>query len=333
MTGKKRMERVGLALLIGLVLAAALFYIPLPYYVFGPGAAVDLNEAISVAGHRPPPGAMYLTDVNVMPGRPAFYAVARMLPGYEILPRKDVVPPSTSDREFSRQLGDAMQESQQTAAAVAERAAGLRVKTRTFFTVLAAVKGSPGDRCFRPLDEIDRIEGRSVRDQSYLRRATDRKPAGTSFTVGLVRDGKQLAVRCRTYRYQGKPRFGISVRYGSQTLALPVAVTYRLPRINGSSGGLMFALQIYRTLTGRSLGGERDIAGTGVIEDDGSIAPIEGAREKFRAAVKAGATVFLVPQQNYADIRGAPGAAILPVKSFRDGVRALAALPRRTVAR
>ncbi|MDQ2818668.1 MAG: hypothetical protein M3T49_10825 [Candidatus Eremiobacteraeota bacterium] len=324
-----RVRRIALAVGLGLLASAALFFIPLPYYVFGPGAAVDLNAAVSVSGHRPPPGRMFLTDVNVMPGRPAFYAVAKLLPGYEILPRVQVVPPATSDREFTRQLGDAMQESQQTAAIVAERAAGLTVKTRSFFTVVGALKNSPGSRCFRPMDDIDAINGKRVKDQNSLRSVTEASRAGTRFAVGVIRGSKRITVRCSTFKYQGKARFGISVQYATKTLDLPVRVTYRLRNINGSSGGLMFALQIYRTLTGKDIGGARDIAGTGVIQADGGVAPIEGAREKLRAAIKAGATVFLVPEQNYRDIRGTAGVAILPVKSFGTSLRALADLPDR----
>ena len=70
----------GLTALI--VFVAALFLIPIPYIIFGPGAAVDLNQAITVPGHVSPPGRFYLTDVDLLPGRPAFWIAAKVLPGF-----------------------------------------------------------------------------------------------------------------------------------------------------------------------------------------------------------------------------------------------------------
>jgi PDZ domain-containing protein len=68
------------------------------------------------------------------------------------------------------------------------------------------------------------------------------------------------------------------------------------------------------------------IAGTGVLEVDGTVDPIEGTREKLQAAKRAGATVFLVPKQNYTDIKGTPGIDIIPVGSFSEALHALQTL-------
>jgi PDZ domain-containing protein len=100
-------------------------------------------------------------------------------------------------------------------------------------------------------------------------------------------------------------------------------VQYRLPNINGSSAGLMFALQIYRTIKGVDLSSGRDVAGTGVLSAEGKVLPIEGAREKVRAAIKAHAAIFLVPKQNYADISTTQGITIFPVSSFQEALRSL----------
>jgi PDZ domain-containing protein len=89
----------------------------------------------------------------------------------------------------------------------------------------------------------------------------------------------------------------------------------------------MFALQIYRTLTGRALAGGRAIAGTGVLDADGTVQPIEGSRQKLRAALKAGAGVFILPAQNYKDLQPSRDVVIMPVQNFAQALRKLAALP------
>ncbi len=327
MPSKPWTGRILIAVLVGVTLGAALFLIPLPYYIFGPAAAVDLNAAIAVAHHAPPPGTMYLTDVNVMPGRPFFYLSAKVLPGFEIMRRSQVVPPSTSDAEFNRELGDAMKQSQQTAAVVAERAAGLPVKTRSAFIVFSSVRGSPGATCFRPHDAILRIDDRNVENENSLIGETSRRPIGTRFRLIVRRNGNAKSIVCKTFLYRGKPRFGVSGRLSVEAYSLPVHVQFRLPDVNGSSGGLMFALQIYRTLTGRRITHGQKIAGTGVIGLDGSVSPVEGVREKLEAAIKVGASVFLVPAQNRQDLRPSRAIVVLPVKSFNEALHALAALP------
>ncbi|HLW37430.1 MAG TPA: S16 family serine protease [Candidatus Eremiobacteraceae bacterium] len=313
------------ALVLGCIaaLTAVLCFLPIPYIIFGPGAAVDLSRAINVPGHTPPPGHFYLTDVDVLPGRPIFYIAAKLLPGFEIIRRSDLVPPTVSDRDLDRQLFDAMRESQMNAQIVAERAAGLPVKARSYFVVIKTVPGSPGSRCFRPGDRISKIGGKAVQDPDALARATTSRPPGTAFALVLTRSGKQQATSCPTFSYRGKARFGMTGQFLTEAYRLPVHVTYTLPNINGSSAGLMFALQIYRTLTGHDIGAGKDIAGTGVLGTDGTVLPIEGAREKIRAAIKSGAVVFLVPVQNYDEIRNTPGIRVVAVKSFADALRAL----------
>ena len=310
-----------------MLLAGALFLIPVPYIIFGPGAAVDLNRAIIVPHHSPPPARFYLTDVDLLPGRPAFYITAKVLPGFEIIRRRDLVPPNMSDRDLDNELVDAMRESQTNAQIVAERAAGLRVKASSSFVVIATLPRSPAARCFERGDKIVKVNGEALHDAGQLGNVATAKPAGTRFTLTLARKGHTLAVVCPTFRYKGKARFGVTGSFQTEAYSLPIRVQYHLPNINGSSAGLMFALQIYRTIKGLDLSSGRDVAGTGVLSAEGKVLPIEGAREKVRAAIKAHAAIFLVPKPNYADIKGTRGITIIPVASFEEALRSLPRAP------
>jgi Lon-like protease len=289
---------------------------------------VDLNQAVTVPGHVPPPGRFYLTDVNLIPGRPFFYAVAKVLPGYEIIRRRELVPPNVSDRQLNRALIDAMSESQTNAQIVAERAAGLHVRARSSFVVTQTVRGSPGARCFRIGDKINAINGRLLTNAQTLPQATAAKPAGTRFVLGLARGGKNLTLTCTTYHFRGAAHFGVTGTFQTQAYSLPVHVTFHVPNINGSSAGLMFALQIYRTLTGKNISSGANIAGTGVLSADGTVGPIEGAREKIRAAMRAHAQIFFVPTSNFRDIQNTPHIRVIPVSSFQ---AALAALQKSSI--
>jgi Lon-like protease len=305
-----------------------LFYIKLPYYIFGPGAAVDLNGVIAIVGHSPPPGSLFLTDVNVLPGRPAYYAAAKLLPGFEIVKRDELVPPSMTDAQLDTALVDDMKQSQETAVVVAERAAGLHVPSHAAVDVAAIVPKTPAAACLRKNDKIVAVDGRLVTSLGSVTDATKSKPKGSAFTFSIVRGSKHVTAVCRTAVIKGKPRFGMIVTFDPGAYSVPIPVKYDVHDINGSSAGLMFALQIYRMITGRDLGPARMIAGTGVLELNGKVDPIEGTREKLEAAKRAGATVFLVPAQNYKDIKGTGGIDIIPVRSFSDAVKALQSLPQ-----
>jgi PDZ domain-containing protein len=284
---------------------------------------VDLSQAIIVPGHSSPPSRFYLTDVNLLPGRPAYYVAAKALPGFEIVRRRELVPPNMSDRDLDRELVNAMSESQTNAQIVAERAAGLHVVAVSTFVILKTVPGSPGARCFRVNDKITRVDGMPLRNAGYLAAVTTSKPAGTAFTLTLLRSGQRRFVRCYTFRFRSKAHFGVTGSFQTEAYSLPVRVRYHLPNINGSSAGLMFALQIYRAIAGRDISRGQDVAGTGVLASDGTVGPIEGEREKVRAAIKARAAIFLVPKPNYDAIRNTPGIRVIPVTSFQGALAAL----------
>jgi len=312
---------------IALVAIALLFYVPLPVLVFGPGSAVDLNDVVQVAGYSPPPGRVYLTDVTVMPGRPFFYVAGKVLPGFEVVKRSDYAG-TTSDKQFDRELTDAMKESQTVAQIVAERAAGLPVQLQLETKVESLAPGMPATHCLRVDDEILEVNGVRPVSAGTLAQITGSKPVGSIFHLLVERDKRRLSVTCTTAMFRGKPRFGIVVSTQAKSFHVPVKVKFSVKDINGSSAGLMFALQIYRTIVGKPLAGGKDIAGTGVLALDGSVLPVGGAKEKLAAAVRKHAKIFFVPRSDYGNIAAPPGVSILPVRSFDDALKQLRALPQ-----
>jgi PDZ domain-containing protein len=108
----------------------------------------------------------------------------------------------------------------------------------------------------------------------------------------------------------------------AQPAQLPIPVRFSLDNISGSSGGLMIALQVYDTLRPRHLRATR-IAGTGTIGYDGTVGEIEGTQQKLIAAKRAGATVFLVPKENFPDIASEHDVQVIPVHTFAQALAAL----------
>ena len=115
-----------------------------------------------------------------------------------------------------------------------------------------------------------------------------------------------------------------------------IDVTLRLADVGGPSAGLLFSLGIVDKLNGDGSGGDltggRVIAGTGTIDEDGTVGPVGGVPLKTQAARRDGATVFLVPEAECADARAElpEGLRLIPVTTLDGAVDALIALEKGT---
>lgn len=90
----------------------------------------------------------------------------------------------------------------------------------------------------------------------------------------------------------------------------PSDIEISLAKTGGPSGGLAFAIGIIELLTPGNILKGRVVATTGTIDEKGMVGSIGGVAEKILAAHKAGATLFLVPENNCDDL--APGLASIP---------------------
>ncbi len=313
-----RRETISLWGIAVLALVAGLSIVPTPYYLLAPGSAVELAERIAVRGHPAPERRYYLTDVTLARASVLLLA-GKFFPGTRIVRRETVVPPGVSAKSYDRVLVDAMDDSQNIAAIVAERAAGYRVATPPRRFVVAEIpRNSHAIGVLRPGDRVVRVAGRDIvelDDITQTLRALGHEPR---VVVDIEREGVPRRV---TIVRDTTPRLGVLIRERSLAARLPVPVRFTIGDIAGSSGGLMFALEIFAALEGTHRG--EAVAGTGTMALDGSIGRIEGTQQKVIAAERAGARVFLVPMANYAEIAGERGIRIVPVRRFADALRAI----------
>ncbi len=90
----------------------------------------------------------------------------------------------------------------------------------------------------------------------------------------------------------------------------------------------MFSLAIYDVLTPGELNGGKDVAGTGTMQDDGTVGPIGGIRQKVVGAREAGAEYFLAPAENCSELEGAvpDGLSVFRVGTFDEGLASVEAI-------
>ncbi len=119
---------------------------------------------------------------------------------------------------------------------------------------------------------------------------------------------------------------GVSV---STECVAPFSVDLALAdQIGGPSGGLMFALGIIDKVGSVDLTDGKKIAGTGTIDSTGAVGAIGGIQLKMIAASRAGASVFLAPASNCADVRGhiPRGLQVVKVDTLHAAIQDLAAV-------
>jgi PDZ domain-containing protein len=246
----------------------------------------------------------------------------RFWPGVQLVADDKLVPAGLAPRDYDRMMAGAMTESQTIAAIVAERAAGYAVPTPPQHTYIAGF--SPASRArgvLREGDEFIRVAGVAIHRPSDVARALRVRVPGSVVAVAFVRDGDPKVARVATIGIAGMPRLGVAIATRTEEANLPVPVRYSLGNIAGSSGGLMFALEIYAALRDTAPGDA--VGGTGTLAADGSVGPIEGVAQKIVAARRAGCRIFLVPRDDASAVAVTPGIRTIAVSNFNDAIRAL----------
>ncbi len=103
-------------------------------------------------------------------------------------------------------------------------------------------------------------------------------------------------------------------------------ISFNVKAIGGPSGGMAFSLALIELLSKEDLLRGRHVAGTGTISSDGKVGAIGGIAEKITAASRAGATLFIAPQSNCAEIKIVPtGIKVIGVSTLSQAVVALRA--------
>jgi PDZ domain-containing protein len=296
---------------------------PTPYWIVAPGFAVDLRSRVFVDGYPAPAERYYLTNVVIFPAT-ALLLAARLMPGVRLVERDAIAPAGVSLQQYDRVLDDAMSTSQDIAAVVAERAAGFRVESPPQSVVIERIlPDSKAGTVLRPGDVVLSIEGRPVFAADDVAKGIRGLAPGATVRAVVRRAGRTVGVRAATIATETGTRLGIALVARSLKPQLPVAVRFDLKNISGSSGGLMFALEIYGALRPNRHAGTDSIAGTGTLAFDGRVGPIEGAQQKLIAAKRAGATVFFVPRENFAAVSTERAIRVVPVGTFSDALAAL----------
>ncbi len=327
------------AAFIGMALAAILALIPLPYAVLRPGPAIntlgrgdDGKPLVEVTGapSYPARGALDFTTVSVQGGPGARVNVwdligAWLSPSDDIYDEAAFFPTGVTEQEVKDENTAEMAGSQEAAVAVALRSLGKTVTER--YAVASVADSAPAHAVLKPGDRILAVDGTTITALADIRRLVQTHRAGDAITLTIERAGARSDVTTRTMDRGGRVALGIVL---TTDYDFPFTVRINAGDVGGPSAGLMFSLAVRDVLTTGDLTGGRRIAGTGTIDDSGTVGPIGGIRQKVVGAKASGAQFFLAPAQNCPDLTGhtPDGLRVVRVETFTDAladVQAIAA--------
>ena len=301
---------------------AAALLVPLNYLSLGPGQPYDVGSQLTIDPAHDQPTSSHLLSMTVR--------VRRRLSAFEALTgwrdsSIDVIRPQkvfgAETRAESVVRGQIeIADAKTVATVVALRRLGL-APTPHGLRVLDVLEGTPASALLHKGDVIVVVDGRRLCIGNDLSAAlADRRPGDIArveladrriIAVPLVASGSRAII-------------GIGVK--TVNCALPFAIRLETGPVIGPSGGLAMTLGILDRLSPGELLGGGTVAVTGTIEINGRVGPIGGVKQKTIAARRAGAKLFIVPNEELAQARSHAGPlSVVGVATLDDALRALRA--------
>ena len=291
------------------------------YYVITPGDATPVAQYIEVpaADNHPLTGKILLTDVFVTQLNALNYLQYRYFDSdSEVISGPDLLGPTANENQYLDQGYLQMAQAQSFATAAALTHLGYTVTSTNAGALIYGIAsglagrldpaGGPGDhrgeqhaghdrlRADRRAARVDARDERLAQRRGILhqRRRRVRERAHRD-QVGDARHAPQGTGGHRLRRADqadGLPRHQPQTQ---QDWQFPVKVTVHTQNIGGPSAGLAMTLGIIDKLSSGRLTGNRIVAATGTIDQNGNVGDVGGVAEKTIAVERAGATVFFVP--------------------------------------
>ena len=284
--------------LIVLIVIVLLFTIKLPYSIYTPGGAVNLNDRIRVENGYETEGSFNMAYVSMVRGSIPFLLISYVIPDWDIVAASDITAEGEDMDEMLERERLYMQESMDAAIINAYQAAGEDITiTRTVNEVSYLSEDSDTD--LEIGDQILSVNGEEISSLDDLKSIVESLSSGTEVTLRVIRDDEERDCTAVTYDTNDGTKIGVSLLTTYEYETDPeVTITSKASEA-GSSGGLMMSLAIYNQLVPEDITGGMKIVGTGTIDIEGNVGEIGGVRYKLIGAVKNDADLFICPEENY----------------------------------
>lgn len=275
--------------------------IPVNYYITIGGGISDVSSRIEVEDKYEHKGSFNISYVTQLPGTVLSYLLSYVIPTWERENADDYkynVTETIDDIDFRSNLD--LRTANGTATYWAYTLANKEVKLiNSQLFVIATFEDY--DTTLKVQDEILAIEGKNYQTVKEYKEHIQSVDKDT-VTMTVKRKGKEQDIEVPIHTSDGNKVLGVALQYVKDYETNPKIKIEFEPDESGPSGGLISTLEIYNQLTKKDITKGKKIAGTGTIEEDGTIGQIGGVEHKILGAEDDNADIFLVPSgQNYKD--------------------------------
>ena len=288
-----------ISLLIVFVIVIALNFYPIEKYVMRPGNAYNVEEFITVKnGDEDDKGSFSLMTVSVAKATPATYLIAQFSKHHDILEVDAVRQQGEDENEYRVRQLKLMSDSQFNALYVAFTKADLpyTVSYRGVY-VLNVLENAAADGVLQAGDVVTELDGQIISRQTELVNLLNEKNKDDKVELVIERDNELITKNVTLKEIPDtQGRIGLGITFAeSKTIRTDPDVSADTEKIGGPSAGLMFTLEILNQLLDEDISKGYTIAGTGEMNEDGTVGRIGGVEKKVVAADKAGMEIFFVP--------------------------------------
>ena len=304
-----RIKKIG-----GLTALVLLFLIGInirvPYFINQPGSALPLAPMIQVEGGvYDEKGTFRLTTIRTGPTNVAGVIWSVLDPNSDLVNAERVRSPHESDQQYLQRQLEVMKASQDTAKIVAFQKAGYEIHLKNSGAmIMQIIPGFPAEKKLEIGDVITQVNDTKVETATDLLEVLKGRKVGETVRIIFVRQNKQQTVELtlKSLPVQGKEAskagIGIAAPITKREFQLPKKVEILSAEIGGPSAGLMFTLEMINQLMPGDITKGYNIAGTGTINEDGTVGRIGGIEYKIVAAEREDVEIFFVPTEK--DIKG-----------------------------
>jgi len=310
----------------------------LDYYALQPGTAQSVQQFITVppAKNHPVTHPVLLTDVQI--GRvTALSYLFFKLQSNSTLEQVESVTGGTPPSQLTAQGNLEMSQAEDDAKAAALTRLGYSVRaTPSGAVIFGTFPGTPAYGVLEVGDVVTAVDGAPTPTARALTHALSHYHSGQSVVLTVRRGGSgapgPVSIILRSTRVDLGNGQTVRLQLGIQPedqvdYAYPFPVKIDVTDIGGPSAGLAMTLGVIDALTNGSVTGGHTVAATGTIDSVGDVGDVGGVAQKTVAVENAGATIFLVPRQEYkaALSKVRPGLQVYAVSTLDQALQVLAA--------
>lgn len=282
------------------IIVFLLFNIELPYSIYSPGGAVNLNERIEVNDSYKETGSFNMAYVSMVKGTIPFILISKIIPDWDIVKKEDLTIEGESISEMVERERLYLEQSIGSATINAYQEANKDIKITNINNKVSYIaKEAKTD--LKIGDNILKVNDIKISSLKELKDIVSKLPANSKVNLSVKRNNKELNVNALTYQAENETRIGISIITTYEYETTPNIKIKSKASEMGSSGGLMMSLTIYNKLTSNDITKGKKIVGTGTIDINGNIGEIGGVKYKLIGAVKKKAEIFICPKENEAE--------------------------------